>query len=1074
MISIKNSFADCSSCDLLNSKSSILDTNSKADLNAVDVVFVSDYPTEAESKKESFLIGKIGKQVRGYINEHIKNDFKYLVTSCVLCSPTLEVDEELDENIINTCKENCFKIIEQCNPKLIVLLGQIPMKVFGIAKTGITDLRGKIYKWNNIDVLLTIHPNFLVNNKTFEEKLEMDIKFASEFLGGTEELYNIKDQGKGIKGKKGIFRYDIPSKFYEDNYRLIDVQFLNNTKQILYMFRDKDNNRVHHMEDDTYTCYQATPDMEARKIIPYDDLVQVSVPYKEKATLDHEITYEGDMKLTSKRAIDYYHYSKGEAKAIEDNILFCDIEIDPGIKNKTFPTPQEALYPICMLSTYFNKRYRCYILDNKTEPIKDVENCELKIFTSEKKMIETFMKDCKEDEPDFMSGWNFIGFDMEYIFNRLKRLRISPSKFSKFGEFYVDAFRYVCHLAGCVVVDQLDLYKSFTFTKKPNYKLGNIGLDEIGMTKIKMPYPFHEMYWKALNKHIEYNIRDTELLVKLEDKLKHINLLNELRGICTTSFDSGGSPFGQIDSIMVSFLKSKGLASKNANPHIAKEKYPGAFVYEPIPGTYDNVTDFDFTALYPSIIMTYNIGTNNFVMKFKDPTHGYDLTYDVDNLPEQIDMIIDPVHKPKLVSVKKADLLKKIKESNLVYTINGCFFKSHEDEKSVYSEVLTNLLSSRKAYKGKMLDAKESGDKETELLFDTKQLVYKVLANSLYGVIANKAFRFFDVSCASAITLGGQESLKYSIIEGNAYMDNLHNGEYTKPNPITKKEMYSDIMPDRVTPYIITGDTDSIFCCFQMFPGQKSDEDIKAWCDQIQKYLNEDIILPMVENHNVKSEFNKLELKNELIISRGLFLAKKRYAIHVTNNEGRKVDRVISMGLETKRSDYPAMSKEFLEELLEMILKSKKVSISNMHKFIKNKEREFIDAIRKGEKSIARPCSYGKKLKDYKTIPQGVRAMEAFNKICYTAHSVGTKGYLYRVSGLDEQKAPKDVLENYYKYVAEYGKVNVIAIPDEEEVLPEYFIPDLKGNLKFAFIDRYELMLKPLTEVKKKKDLMAF
>ena len=79
-------------------------------------------------------------------------------------------------------------------------------------------------------------------------------------------------------------------------------------------------------------------------------------------------------------------------------------------------------------------------------------------------------------------------------------------------------------------------------------------------------------------------------------KLAHINLLNELRVICNTSFDSVSS-FGQIDSLMVSYLREKGLASKNSDPHIAKEKYPGAFVFEPTAGTYDWITDFDFASL---------------------------------------------------------------------------------------------------------------------------------------------------------------------------------------------------------------------------------------------------------------------------------------------------------------------------------------------------------------------------------------------------------------------------------------------------------------------------------------------
>jgi len=1074
MFSVKNSFADCSTCDLLDCPSCILETNSKVNLGDVEVVFVAENPGKNEVEKELPLVGRSGKIFRKPFNK-VKSSFKYLITNTVLCL-TLNEDGTTGNptpETIEKCKINCFNIIKQCDPKLIVLLGGSAMNAFGIAKTGVTDLRGKFYKWEGYDVLLTVHPSFANRNKTYIEKLEDDVNTAAEFVTKKEVE---KIEHKKVKaGKKGIYRYDIPHKFYNEEYRLIDIQFLSNTRQILYIFRDKNNKKVFHKENDKYVCYQIPEGADARKILPYDELNQVTISYKEKTALDHEITYEGDMKLTTKRAIDYYHFNKGECKPVKDNILFADIEIDAGIDNRSFPDPKEALFPICMISTYFNGLYRCYILDNGTEPITKKEGCELKIFKDEKKLIDEFIRDYKSDDPDFMSGWNFIGFDMEYYFNRLKRLKIHPTKMSVFGEFYVDSFRYVCHLPGTVVIDQLFLYRSFTFTKKENYKLGTIAKIELDKEKIQLPIPINEMYWKKLNLLIEYNIRDTEILVDLEDKLKHINLINELRLICNTSFDSGGSPFGQIDSIMVSFLREKGLASKNSNPHVVKEKFPGAFVYEPTPGTYDTVTDFDFTSLYPSIIQTYNIGTNNFVMKLKDPHQGYDVIYDPDNLPDEVDVIMDPMFKAQNGKMPKKDIFKLIKEKDLIVTINGCFFKSQKTEPSIYSEVLANLLSSRKVYKGKALDAKESGDKETETLFDTKQMVYKVLANSLYGVIANKAFRFFDVSCAGAVTLGGQEALKYSIIEGDAFMKKLHTGDdYVKPAPITKKEMYADKMPDRNTEYIITGDTDSIFCCFENFPGKKTDDDVKSWCDKIQDFLNIEIIEKVVTGHNVSLDFNKLELKNELIISRGLFLAKKRYAIHVTNNEGRVVDRINYMGLETKRSDYPSMSKTFLEELIELILKTEKVSIPKLHKYIAQKEKEFIVAIREGDKRIARPCSYGKKLKDYKTIPQGVKAMEAFNGICYRAHNTGSKGYMYRISGLDEEKAPKDILEKWHSYTSKNGKVPVIAIPDEEEKLPEYFIPDLKGNLKFSFIDRYELLLKPLTEVKKEQDLLSF
>jgi len=662
---------------------------------------------------------------------------------------------------------------------------------------------------------------------------------------------------------------------------------------------------------------------------------------------------------------------------------------------------------------------------------------------------------------------------MWYIFNRLPKLRISQRSISLFNEFYVDGERYFCNLAGCVVIDQEFMYRTFTFTKMENYKLGFIAQHELGRTKIQLPLPFNEMYWKMLNKTIEYNIRDTEIIRDLEDELQHINLINELRVVCKTSFD-GVSSFSQIDSLMINHLKNKGWASKNADIHIKKKKYPGAFVFDPIPGIYENITDFDFASLYPSIMITYNIGINNFVMKFDDPTMGYDLTYHPENLPEKIKVIIDPTYEKKAITISPTQLLNKIKEKNLVYTINGCFFKAHDEEVSVFSEVVGGLMLTRKDYKGKMFGAINEKDKALEFFYYTRQLVYKVLANTLYGVVANKSFRFFDISLAAAVTLSGQEALKASIVEGDAFMRHLDTGkDYVKPLEISKKEMYDKIMPTRSHEYIVTGDTDSIFCCFQNFSGDKTIKKIQTWCEKLQNFLNNDIMIKIVEKHNVPLEFNKLDLKNELIISRGLFLAKKRYAIRVVNNEGEDVDKVNYMGVEIKRSDFPSKSKEFLSQLIDLILKSEKVSLTQLLRFVNREKSEFVNLIKGGDKSIARPVSWGKKIKDYKLVPQGVKAMIAWNEIMYDVHNTGNKAYMYKVSGIDTMIAPPEVVKKYEKFISENGKLEVIAVPDEEEKLPTYFFPDIKGSLKFCFEDRYELMLKPLMDSKQNMEVIT-
>ena len=1085
MFSIKNSFANCSVCPLLDAPSCILETNCKDDLSQVELIVIAENPGKDEVKKGLPLVGKAGKMFRKYFNKFGLNKTKYLLTNCVLCQTLLEdgTTGNPASDVIDMCKINCMSLVRSCNPKLIVIMGTSPMEAFGIAKSGITKLHGNIVEWEGYKTIIVVHPSFVNRNLSlWEPKYEDAMSKISSLMTGKEEI-KTDVHAKAIG--TGIHRYRIPEKYYTKDYRLIDTQFINKNQQVLYIFRDRDNNKIFHTETDDYICYQTPDGVPAKKILPYEQLNQISIKYKDRSNLDPEITYEGDVKITAKHAMDYYHFSEGESAKVYSNIMFFDIEVDTG-KSRVFPTPTEAKFPINMLTTIFNGSKICYVVDNKTEPIEKKDGITYKIFANEKKMMSDFISDFKDQDPDFLAGWNCISFDLQYIFTRLPQIGIRQTSFTKFNEFYVDGQRYICHIPGTVAIDQDFLYKTFTFTKMENYKLGFIAQHELGVTKLDLPLPFNEMYWKMLNTTIDYNIRDTELLQKLDDKLAHINLLNELRVICNTSFDAVSS-FGQIDSLMVSYLKEKGTASKNADPHIQKQKYPGAFVLEPTPGAYDWITDFDFASLYPSLMITYNIGINSFVMKTQDPHLGYDITYRPEALPEKVKVVIDPLFEKKLVSVSSKELLKKIKDDKLICTINGCFFQPHKKEFSLFGEVVDMIMSSRKKYKGQMFDAIEAKDKDGETFYYTRQLVYKVLANTLYGVVANKSFRFFDLSLAAAITLSGQEALKTSIIEGDAFMRHLDTGKpYVKPPMITKAQMFAD--PDKhpeiykfsevSRDYIITGDTDSIFCMFGNFKQEISIKNINNWCKQIENFLNEDKIAEVVKKHNVDMDFNRLKLKNELVISRGLFLAKKRYAIRVVNNEGKDVDKINYMGVEIKRSDYPSKSKEFLEELSELILKEEKFNITRTLEYIGRKEREFTKMIMEGEKGISRPVTFGKSLKDYKVIPQGVRAMLAWNKIMYNIHQRGAKAYMYRVRGIDFDKISdpvqrEQIRTNYDKYIEGGNKFEVIAIPDEEPRLPPFFVPDLKGALKFCFTDRHELMLQPLTDFKKKTVLLT-
>jgi len=1070
---IQGSFAPCEKCSLIDEPSCILETNCKNDLTKVDILIIAESPSKDDIKNQTPLTGKKNKIFRDCFTKYKLNQKNYLITNVVMCQT---IDPETnqvispEEDIIELCKINCYSIIDMCKPNMIVVLGSIGAKAMGIVNKdtkGITTMRGRDYNWSfrgdEYKVFLTLNPGFVSRNISYNDVFERDFENIARLMNGEKLLIQTEDYSKFKKISEGEkVWYKIPEKFYTDEYRLIDIQQLTREDKIMYIFRDKNNKKVYHYENMMYYFYIAKEGVSARKIIPYSDVDGYEIPYKEKDKINPERAYEADVRLPIKHSIDYYIQNKGEAKTINNNIYFMDIETDTGMEDRRFPKAEEALYPISMVSTMYNGKKTIYVVDNHTDEIKLLDDVDTKIFQNEKAMISSFVTDFKKCDPDIATGWNFISYDLQYFFNRLPRLGYSQGVMSNFGSFYVDATNFRAILPGIICVDQDHLYRMFTFTNRENYKLGNIASLELGETKVELPHRINEMYWKDINLTMEYNMQDTVLLGKLEKKLGHINLLNELREICHTTGSAAMSTFGQVDSIIISFLKRNNQASKNADQSVVKGKFIGAFVRQPIPGIYNWVTDFDFTSLYPSLIMTYNIGPNSFVMRFKDKTLGYNYIYRKNLMPKEFDVIIDPTHECKNVVMNVEQLDSFVEKENLVYTINGCFYGDHEKVPSVFSNVVSFLLDSRREYKKKMLDAKGKGDKEITSYYNTKQLVYKTVANSLYGVIGNKVFRFFNLAIAESITASGQEALKNCIIYADKKMESLCEGtEFVQPKSITKTEMYASEMPDIETPYIVTGDTDSLFCCFEEFKDINI-ETIEHHCETIQSFLNDEIIPNIINMHNGNLKFNRLDLKNELIIDRGLFLAKKRYVINVVRQEGKVINDIVAMGIETKRSDFPQKTKDFLNELIIKILKDDKVSVRKLLKYVDEKRGEFLGYVRQGEKAIAKPVGYGRKVSDYKKVPQNVISMLNWNDLICETHQVGDRGYLFKVNGIDETIAPKEVVDKYHKlFLAKNRPLKVISIPDDIDALPDYIIPDVNLMMEFVFEDRHKLLMEP-------------
>jgi len=321
--------------------------------------------------------------------------------------------------------------------------------------------------------------------------------------------------------------------------------------------------------------------------------------------------------------------------------------------------------------------------------------------------------------------------------------------------------------------------------------------------------------------------------------------------------------------------------------------------------------------------------------------------------------------------------------------------------------------------------------------------------------------------------------LKTCLTKAETFVEGMLKNKNISSAKLSESEMFSSDKLDREFRHVVTGDTDSIFITYKRFFNKtdKTEDDILkeifSMNNVIQNYLNDSVICDILKLHNVSIENNRLEMKNEFVIKRGLFLAKKRYGISIIAQENNRVDEMKAMGLEIKRSDFGSMTKEYLKDLLSMLLKiDKKTIIPESLKYVKEKENLFLKSIMNGEKEIARPVSYTKRLEQYKVIPQGPRSMENWNDLEYKAFGVGTRGYMFKIDGIDMDKAPAEVYEKYNKnFVEKNRKLEIIAVPESEMKLPDYYIINKKEMLKFAWTDRYSLLLEPILKTDKQSVL---
>ena len=575
-------------------------------------------------------------------------------------------------------------------------------------------------------------------------------------------------------------------------------------------------------------------------------------------------------------------------------LKITSLDIEVACENG-FPNVQECAEPLLSITVqdYTTKQIKVWGTRPYENTRKDVEYvyCD-----DEEHLLNCFLAYWGVEFPDVLTGWNVELYDIPYICGRLERLfgakkmkQMSPWNIVHREEMEIKGRTQILYnMYGVSVLDYMDLYKKFTYTNQESYRLDHIASVELGQNKLDHSEfeNFKEFYTQDWQKFIDYNIIDVELVLRLEDKMKLIELAIALAYDAKVNMKDVYYQVRMWDTLIYNYLKNRNLVVPPAKRSNKNEKYAGAYVKEPIPGKYDWVVSFDLNSLYPHLIMQYNISPETLVER-RHPT-------------VTVDRILNEEIEP---------------DPNFALCANGSQYR--KDVHGFLPEMMQKIYDERVQSKKLMLIAKQEYEKnpskEVEKAiskYNNIQMARKIQLNSAYGAIGNQYFRYYDLRNAEAITLSGQVSIRWIENKVNDYL-----------NTLLKTENQD---------YVIASDTDSIYLCLDLLVNRVFDvQNVSK--ERIVNFLDDackNKIEPFIEKayqelaNYVNAYDQKMFMKRENIADRGIWTAKKRYILNVWDSEGVRYanPKLKMMGIEAVKSSTPAPCRKAIKEALTIIM----------------------------------------------------------------------------------------------------------------------------------------------------------
>jgi DNA polymerase I len=567
-----------------------------------------------------------------------------------------------------------------------------------------------------------------------------------------------------------------------------------------------------------------------------------------------------------------------------------------------------------------------FIGDNEEAPTVDIRECD-----SEEQMLAQYIAYVNSTEADLIVGWNVDDFDAQYLINRLEKLNerdtpddetdydLDPDRLSRVNEVWNGGWRGP-NIKGRVVFDLLEAYKRTQFSELDSYRLEAVGQQELDIGKERFDGDIGDLWEQDPERLIEYNLRDVEICVELDEQLDIIDFWDEVKEFVGCRLQDAPIPGDAVDMYVLHKVNNEFVLPSKGTVEVG-EDYEGGAVFDPITGIKENVTVLDLKSLYPMCMTTINASPET---KIENPDE-----YDGETFKSP----------------------------------NGIHYKKDED--GIIREMVNELLGERDKKK-ELRSQHEPGDPMYEL-YDQQQGAVKVIMNSLYGTLGWDRFRLYDKDNAAAVTATGRGVIDFTeqVVEEmggtvsygdtDSVMLELKNLETNVEISDEVREEGPDWPDDQLR--VLQAALDRSF---------EIEEHIN---ERYNEYARENL---NAEEHNFLIEFEKLYKR---FLQAG---KKKRYAGHIVWKEGKFVDKTDITGFEYKRSDIAAITKISQKKLIEMLVMGE--DLDDVRDYLETLISDFQDG-EYGVGKIGIPSGIGKDLDDYDTETAQVRGAKYANQL---------------------------------------------------------------------------------------------